>query len=203
MKALGRFLSTTLIGGLVFLLPLVLIITLLTQAVRFVGRLVTPIAERLPVASVAGLAVAEVLAGILLLLVCFAVGLFARTAPGRAVGEKIEAVVLRKIPGYTLMKGMTQGSFGVGGDDAVRVVLATLDDAWLLAFLIEESPDGLLTVFVPSTPTPTAGSLYFMYEHQVRRVDMSVREAIACIMQVGVGAAALIARSRVDLRPQG
>jgi len=45
----------------------------------------------------------------------------------------------------------------------------------------------LLTVFVPSAATLTAGSVYYLTERQIRRLDIPVSTAMKCIMQLGVG----------------
>ncbi len=85
----------------------------------------------------------------------------------------------------------------------MKVALANIDDAWLVAFIVEEHGDGMLTVFVPSAPTPTAGNVYFMTEQQVRRVDVPVSSAVKCIMQLGVGSNELIHREWQKQRAVG
>lgn len=92
---------------------------------------------------------------------------------------------------------MNHGSLGTPTDHEVKVALANLDYAWVIAFIVEEQANGLLTVFVPSAPTPTAGSLYFLREEQLRRVDVPMSEAIHCLMQLGVGARSLLARAQL------
>jgi uncharacterized membrane protein len=80
MKALGEFIRTTLIGGILFLLPIVVLIVVLGKAQTISGRIVAPVAERMPVPSVGGVAVARILAIVAIALFCFLAGLFARTA---------------------------------------------------------------------------------------------------------------------------
>lgn len=206
MRAIYQFIKTMVIGGVLFLLPVIVIVLLLYHAMKAVASVIHPAAEAiLPTETVGGLAVVDVLAVLGLLAVGFVAGLIARTPGGRRVQSTLEALVLGKMPGYTLLKSVTtdKQDLGVGAD--VRVVLARLDEAWLLAFVMEQHPDGLLTVFVPSTPTPLAGSLYFLREDQVRTLDVPVATAIKCIMQLGVGAAAVLetggARTALDAPP--
>lgn len=197
MKAILQFFRTTLVGGVLFLIPVILIVLLLHKALGVVSKLLHPIAEQIPRGPLSGPVLAYILAAIALLLIGFVAGLIARTEFGLALGQRIEHFVLRKVPGFTLVKSMAQGSLGTPSDQAIKVAFAFLDEVWVLAFIIEQSEDGLLTVFVPSAPTPTGGSLYFMREDQVRRVDIPLREAIQCIMQLGVGSRALLARARL------
>ena len=48
----------------------------------------------------------------------------------------------------------------------------------------------------PSAPTPTAGSLYFLKEEQVKRLDIPMKDAIDCLMQLGVGSNELLKVAR-------
>jgi hypothetical protein len=54
----------------------------------------------------------------------------------------------------------------------LKVALANIDDAWLLGFIIEQHSSGMLTVIIPSAPTPTAGSIYYLAEQQVGRLNV-------------------------------
>jgi len=84
---------------------------------------------------------------------------------------------LGKIPGYTLLRGIVGDPENLSENAKLKVALANIDDAWLLSFIVEELPDGMLAVFVPSAPTPTAGNVYLMTEQQVKRLDVPVAAA--------------------------
>jgi uncharacterized membrane protein len=203
MKTLLKFIKTTIIGGLLFLIPLVLVLVVIGKAYAVVNKIVAPIAAHLPFGGKdPGLVAAWIAIGVLLL-VAFLAGLVARTRFGQRVRRGIENVVLKKIPGYTLLKSMTDNPVD-SADERMQVALANIDDAWLLAFIMEELEDGRLTVFVPSAPTPVAGSLYYLQEEQVRRLkDVAVRDAVACIMQLGVGSRKLLGQAGLaGSRPQ-
>ena len=74
-----KFLKTTVLGGIVFLVPLVIFIVVLGKAVILVNQLATPIAATFPAQSVGGLAVVHIVALLLLVFICFLAGLAART----------------------------------------------------------------------------------------------------------------------------
>jgi uncharacterized membrane protein len=67
---------------------------------------------------------------------------------------------------------------------------------------MEQHADGLLTVFVPSAPTPTAGSIYYHTEQQVKRLDVPVSTAIKCITQLGVGSREML-EGKFTVAPRG
>lgn len=77
----------------------------------------------------------------------------------------------------------------IDDNSSLKVALANIDDAWLIAFLVEERRDGKLTVFVPSAPAlplPPQAMSYLMKAHQVRRRNVPVTSAVQCIMQLGL-----------------
>lgn len=196
MKSFLAYVRERLFAGLFFLIPVVVLLLLGRQLLLAIAKLLHPIASRLPTLGLRGPAADYFLAAMSLVVVAFVVGVVASTSVGRSVGQVMERFALARIPGFTLFKSFLRGSEASG----VQVLFVTLDDAWLFGFLIEELPDGMLAVFVPAVPTPTSGSLYFFTEQQVRRTDISVREAVRCLTRLGVGATALVNR-RLTAKP--
>ncbi|HEY4645952.1 MAG TPA: DUF502 domain-containing protein [Steroidobacteraceae bacterium] len=198
MKPILDFIKTTLVGGVLFLIPLVIVIVILAKAHDVARKIVEPLVQALPIQEIAGMGAAKLLAALILLLIAFIAGLLARTSPAKRLTSQVESLILRRVPGYTLLKNMTDESVAPQTGGKIKVALANIDDAWMLAFIMEEGADGQLIVFVPSAPTPTQGSLYFLRENQVRRLDIPVRDAVKCIMQLGIGSSQLLrARGQV------
>jgi uncharacterized membrane protein len=196
MAERAGFIKTTLVGGALFLLPLILVAFLIHKAVGFLQKFVGPLSREMHFLDfLPGHILAYALSLLLLVLIAFAAGLVARTRIGTSITSRLEGLILHRIPGYKMLRSMGHGSLGVPDEGDVKTVLARVDETWLIGFLIEESRSGLLTVFVPSAPTPTGGSLYFLTEEQVRRVDVPVHEAIRCLMKLGVGSAKLLERA--------
>jgi uncharacterized membrane protein len=186
-KLFDGFFKTTVAGGVMFLVPLLVFLIVAREAIRFVGKLLSPIADRIPTHSVAGVAIAHLLAVGVMVLVAFLAGLAARTAAGQRFIDSLEQNVLLRVPGYTLLRSFLRNLLGDESDADVKPVLASIENSWQLGFLMEESPDGTLTVMIPSSPTPTQGSVYYMKERQIRRLDAPARKAMRCISQLGVG----------------
>jgi uncharacterized membrane protein len=196
-----EFFKTTLIGGALFLLPLIVTLFLVGKAFKFMARVLTPLAAALPVPGVAGFLVADLLAILALVLVCFAAGLIARTGVGRWLGGSAENLILKKIPGFTLLKSMTRGEENLGTDGEVGVVLFETEGGHALGFAVETHASGTVTVFVPSAPTPTAGAILYLPEDKVKRLDIPVKSAVKCIMQLGVGSKDLLDRAPIPGQP--
>jgi uncharacterized membrane protein len=192
MNPIIAFLRTTILGGLLFLIPLVLTIILLREAIKFVGKILTPIAHLLPAQHVVGVAVADLLAVVILLGVCFMAGLAARTRIGAHLSRQMEQLALRRVPGFTFFKTIAHGMAGLEVESELSVALARIEDAWVLSFVVEQHASGLFTVFVPSAPTPAAGSIYYLTADRLRMLNVPVSAAVACIMRLGIGSRELL-----------
>jgi uncharacterized membrane protein len=196
MKPIIEFAKTTLAGGFLFLVPVVLAVVLVGKALQLTGQVLAPVTRLVPVETVAGIVVLDLLAITAVVALCFAAGLLVRTAAGRALGDRLERAVLGRVPGFTLVKSITRGLVGLESGSEVSVALARIEDAWVLSFVIERHASGLFTVFVPSAPTPAAGSIYYLTEDRLRPLDVPVSAAMACIMRLGVGSRELIEKQR-------
>lgn len=192
MKGLADFSKTTIIGGLLFLVPAVLVVLLVKNAIGLVRKILMPIEKLVPAEKIGGVTLEYLLAVVLILLVCFLAGLAARTSPGAKLNAWLERAILGRIPGFSLVKRVTHEMANIETQSDFSVALARIEDAWMLSFIVEKLDNGLLAVFVPSAPTPAAGSIYYLTEDRVKRLDVSVATAIQCIMRLGVGSKELL-----------
>ena len=137
MKPGVEFVKTTLVGGLLFLIPLVLVVLLVQKALHLAGSGLAPIAHLLPAQSVVGIAVAEVVAVCSLLFVCFIAGLAIRTRAGARLNAQLEKVILQRVPGFTFVKNIAHGLAGLESGSELSVALARIEDAWVLSRMLE------------------------------------------------------------------
>jgi uncharacterized membrane protein len=126
-----------------------------------------------------------------LIVVCFLAGLAVRTGPGLRAKNALERNLLERIPGYALVRGLAARVAGKQEDEAFAVALVEIEEALVPAFVVEEHDDGQFTVFVPSVPTPAAGSIYILPKERVHVVDVPFAQAAAVITKWGAGARAL------------
>jgi uncharacterized membrane protein len=194
LRAITKFLKTTLVGGLLFVLPFVLIVLLVREALRMAALFLEPIAGLIPARRVPGPVVAELLAGAVIVLLCFLTGLFVGTRPGRALNSRLERLVVGQAPWFAFVKSVVRALAGLETKRDISVALARIQEAWVFAFVVERHANGLFTVFVPSAPTLAAGTIYFMTEDRLRPLDVPVMSAVSCITGLGVGSAELLER---------
>lgn len=192
MKGLVDFVKTTIIGGLLFLVPALILVLVIKSAFELIAKVLVPIERFLPLRSLGGVAVAHLLAILIILAICFAAGLAARTRLGRTLSDALEKAIARKIPGFGLIKGMTGEVSNIPSQSDICVALVRIEEAWMLSFILETLENGLLVVFVPSAPTPAAGSVYYLAEDRVKRLDVPVSTAMQVIMRLGLGSGELL-----------
>jgi uncharacterized membrane protein len=155
--------------------------------------LVRPVAALLP----EWIPAENILALLLVLIVCFVVGVAVRTRIGRAIRGRMEMSFFGRIPGYTMIRGLTQRLAGEATQNVWKPALAEIEDALVPAFIIEEHDDGRLTVFVPSVPTPFAGAVYVLNRTRVHPIDVPFAQAIQSISKWGSGSKDLVAAMKV------
>ena len=181
-----HFLRTTVIGGLLFLVPLSVLIIVLTKTMKFAQDFITPLTDRLPFESLIGLETPVLGAILFLILICFLFGLYARTPFAKNSVKKVESMILSKIPGYELLKGMSENLIGLEEGEGYPVVILNLDGVGQIALLIEDEDDNeLVTVFVPDAPSPTSGGVFFVSREVLIKVETSVAEAMTCLTNFG------------------
>ena len=193
MKAPVEFLKTTLIGGLLIVVPVYLTVLLLAKALGGMVALLTPIVALLP-EGVQNFR--QIVAIGLVVLVCFVLGLIARTGLGGRAIAAFERRVLEKMPGFALLRSIARRVSGSSDDAQFQPVLVEIEEALTPAFIVEELDDGRCVVLVPSVPTPAAGSLYILPRQRVHWVDVPVTEAIAVITRWGTGTSKLLKAMR-------
>jgi uncharacterized membrane protein len=192
MRYAREFFTSTLLGGLLFVVPVYLAVLLLLKGMKSVGGLVRPFTALLP-----DWVPAERLLSLLLVLaICFLVGFALRTRVGRAARERLEIVLFGKLPGYGLIRSLTQRMAGDSGDTAWTPALIELEEALVPGFVIEPLDDGRFTVFVPSVPTPLAGAVYVLSPERVHILDVPFTQAVRSISRWGSGSKDLVAAMR-------
>jgi uncharacterized membrane protein len=135
---------------------------------------------------------------LLVLIVCFLIGVAIRTPAGRALRERIEKSLFERIPGYALFRSLTQRLAGRDEENVWKPALAEIEDALVPAFIIEELEDGRFTVFVPSVPTPFAGAVYVLSRERVHPLDVPFTQALQSVSRWGSGSKDLVAAMKTE-----
>jgi uncharacterized membrane protein len=178
-----RFITTTVIGGLLFLVPVGFLGFVLYKAFGFMLLIAQPMADWLPVNTIGGVALANLIAIVAIVIICFFAGLIARNTLATGVVKKLESRVLMKIPGYTIVKGIK------GGFDT-ELALGTAER---IGFEIQKLADGRSMVFIPSVPNAFSGITQILPADQVTYLDAPMTQIMEFVERYGHGVDGLLA----------
>jgi uncharacterized membrane protein len=188
MKKVFAFVAKPVLGGLLVVIPIYLAILVLLKGMKTVGGLVRPFALLLP----DWIPAEQVLSSLLVLMICFLIGIAVTTRAGRVARERIEKGFFQRIPGYALFRSLTQQVAGDNRQNVWKPALVETDEALVPAFIIEEFEDGRYTVFIPSIPTPFAGAVYILDRKRVHPLNVPFTETLKVVSRWGSGAKDLV-----------
>jgi len=197
-KSFG-FVKTTAIGGLIFLLPLIVVGALLGQVIPMVVSIAKAMADFLPpaVQSAGGIALLVILALAFILLACFAAGVVARWSLGKRLSAFIEKNVLFLFPRYGIIREQVAGSMsGHNEEMRLRPVLVLYCNVRRIAFEVdryEGANNGLVSIYLPGSPDVWSGCLVHMKPDEVEPLNVDFSAACTALEQLGRGSGALLA----------
>jgi uncharacterized membrane protein len=183
-KASG-FVVSRLAAGALVVIPVYLAALLLLKAMKSLSGFLRPLFNLVP----KWLPAERVLSLLLVLVICFLIGLAVRTT----AWQRIENSLFQRIPGYSILRSLTQRVAGKCQDEAWKPALAEIEEALVPAFIIEELNDGRFTVFVPSSPTPVAGTVYILTPDRVHPLNIPFARAMNVLLRWGAGSKHLVA----------
>ena len=97
---------TTLVGGVVFMMPVVVLIVVFAKAGGYLRKLAQPLEKMLPLDKLYGVIVADAILIALFFLACFGAGLLMRLSFANSFIKKAETGLLWRIPGYGFLKAL-------------------------------------------------------------------------------------------------
>lgn len=195
MKRLRSFVSITLIGGFMVILPIAIFLWLVEWLLGVVRSIIQPLSHWLVEQGAFTNHVADVLGVLLLLCAFFLIGLFIKTSVGEWVHDQIDAWLTRLAPGYKTIREVV--SQLLGGEGNTSLLKGEVCRAYLMgraagvsvtAIVTAKHANGDYTVYVPTAPIPTSG---FVYHLSAECVDLlphvSVEEAMRTVIACGSG----------------
>jgi uncharacterized membrane protein len=183
------FLKTTIVGGVLFLLPVAMVLLILGYAMRLAAKVAQPISDKLrldQLGDLSGIGAVTVLAVLVLIVVSFAAGIVARTDLGGRISRWFENSLLGGLPQYQLLKSMAEGLAHVEST-SLTPALVSIEDGWQLGYLLETLENGWVAVFLPQAPTPMSGNVMYFPAERVRPLGITMIQAMTLVKRLGVG----------------
>jgi uncharacterized membrane protein len=185
-----KFIKTTIVGGIVFMVPIIIIIVILGKAFELMLKIARPIDKLIPIESIGGVAFVNVLALLAILVVCFVAGVMARSPPAKRLYQAIDSGLLA-IPGYAFIKAYTDSmKLGQAEAKTMQPVLVQFDDNSQLGFEIERLDNGQVVIYLPGAPDPWSGSVAYFSADRVKKLELSASQAMTNVKRLGRGSQA-------------
>jgi len=192
-----KFILTTVLGGVLFLIPFVLVVVLLGKGFMIMRTIAEKVDMLLPWDSVAGLPIVDVLAVLFLISCCFIAGLVARSSWARDLRNRVDDLLLQLVPGYAWIKGMTGSVSNEEAAAGFKPVWIRLDDQYQVGFEVERCEGDLVAVFLPGAPDPRTGTLSYVESDRIEDLDSSFNDVSKNFRRLGMGSAAKISQSKI------
>jgi len=192
------FIKTTILGGVVFLVPVIVVIAILGKALQLMKQVAQPLAGVLQIDTARDVIVFNLFAALLILAVCFVAGMLARTQAAYSLVRNLEARFLDRIPAYAFVKGMTASIGEATEGPGLTPVHVRFDDNAQIAFEVERLGDGSVVAYLPGAPNPWSGSVCIVEADRVTALDATMLEAADRIRHLGRGSDVLLRRPGGD-----
>ncbi len=216
-------LRTTAIGGIFFLLPLAVFLFFLGQigqVIYVVATNLQPVLnEYLHIHDYFGYSLIFLISITLIGLACFVAGIMARRSFARQFTRWIEKYLLMMFPRYAIFKEQLSGNIGGSiAKNKLRPVCVRLEGFTRLAFEVERARVGepappldpsvesslpwlneaTVTLFLPGSPDPWAGTVINVTPDRVQRLDVSFPDLLGSFEKLGADTQKLLRGQRLS-----
>lgn len=194
------FVRKSLFGGIVVLLPVILLSLLLKWAFYFVTDIIQPLTNYVINRFSLPELTADVVVILVIIIVCFSVGTVVSTSIGRWLHGHFDKYLAKLAPGYKLIKEIVLQFFGdsssspfSSGEVAIVQLFGATCPTTVTAIVTSKHDDGTITIFMPTGPNPTSGNIYHLPAELVEiRPDISVENMMKSIIACGAGSGKLM-----------
>ena len=197
MRKVMEIVKSTLVGGILFLLPLIILIVIVEKAVHMARAVVGPFVSEVGYGTVFGIGTATIASLFALLLLCLIAGLVARTVVAQGFISWLENSVLGRIPAYGFIKSLAEGVTGIESEEDMIPVAVELDDNTMIGLMTAEQEGlGLVAVYFPSAPTPISGSVLYVERTRVTELSSNTLDVFSAMKKIGADSLDLLAGYR-------
>ncbi len=188
------FLKTTLLGGIVFMLPLAVVGWLLGQGAQIVWTVFSAVQQYVSDHQKDIEAYADLDTGgyvslfaaslVLMLGICFVAGMIARRSLGQWFTGRAERYLTMLFPRYAVFKDQLTGNLGGG---TLKPALVRIGPATRVGMEVERDSDGRVIVYLPNSPDPWTGTVQVVSAEDVTAISGEYIDVMTSFEQLGRG----------------
>ena len=197
MNNLISFIKLAAQGGLLVLLPILLLILLGMEIVDLVVGLATPIAGLFPAGTFVNPEHPVALAILLLFGASLLLGILMKSKAAARLGDWIQTKTVGRLPLYRFVKSLVAGL--VGAEKAATFKPALLDAGngrRDIVYVVEDLGNGDVTVLCPHAPTGFAGPVKIVPQAAIEFLDASLGDVSLVLNHMGLGGRELLNKNK-------
>ncbi|WP_443939012.1 hypothetical protein [Pedobacter sp. MW01-1-1] len=195
MKNVTQKIINSIIRGIVFLIPIAIIVVLLSKVFGLIKKLQVAMNLSVGENDYFHAVLNDLIVILIILIFCFIAGMLSMLKRGKGLVDKLESTVLCHIPGYNYTKATAQSVLGVEEHNFQQVVMYRDDDGkYQLSFKVEDVGDDMAMIFSPGVPKPQDGELLIVRKDLLIETDLTMLEAFSIMKNLGGGGGALLGK---------
>jgi hypothetical protein len=192
MKKIAANLRDTIIAGILFLLPLLLVMVMASKAFQFLNGLNSRIAAVFGLKSIGGIPGTTIIGSISILMICLACGYLVRITFFQNIRNWIDLKLMDLIPGYQVYREMALNKLvdeekPLPYQSAAWLVRADLTEQPV--FLMETTAQGEMVIFAPAAGSVQTGTILKVPANMVRverNIDMKTFKLLFSNLGMGI-----------------
>jgi uncharacterized membrane protein len=185
MKNTIDFIKSMVIGGIVFIIPLIILIIIIEKTFSLSKIIVTPIVKFLAAKEIMGFAADIVLAVGIILFFLFIVGIISRTSAAKNTMSRLEDKLLSRLPMYPQIKQASGSILKLEGNNSLKTVLVEAEGGKRLAFMVNKLDNNQSIIFLPDAPNPWSGSIVFIDNQKYKEINLTFNNAMQILTSMG------------------
>lgn len=194
MTRIRNFIVNVFIGGVIVLLPIIIIFQIAQWLFTLFKESTQPLTEYMTSTFHFSQPLALMFSLIGIFTLFSIIGMIVRTQIGSGLYQFLENVTLSRIPGYKTIKDIVAQITGKQKGLFRKVALIKVGDTGVAAtgFVVDEISADYSSVFIPCGPNPTTGFILHIKNEDISVMDISVETAMKTIISCGSGSSQFI-----------
>ena len=194
MTSIRKFLLNIFIGGVIVLLPIIIIFQIGQWLFVQFRETTVPLTDLLMVQLHISEPAALGLTLVAIFIMFSVIGMIVRTRIGNGLYQFMENITLYRIPGYQTIKDIVAQITGKQKGLFKKVALIKVGQTGVSAtgFVVDELDENHSSVFIPCGPNPTTGFILHMHNSDIIEMNISVETAMKTVIACGSGSSQFI-----------
>jgi len=192
VSVFSNFMKKTIIGGIIFLIPLALLLFAAGELFDALSGISDKIGDVLFPNSDAPI-ISFLISLAILLGAAFVAGLLAVSGFGSRLGDKTHQIATKNVPGYAAIRqiivSIIDGNNDVSNVEKIRVVKVDLGHIERFGMVVEQTGEDEFVVFLPGAPSAFSGIVVIVNSAQMTDIDMKLDKLILGLSMRGRGLA--------------